>query len=83
VKTTIEIPDLLFRKAKAAAVARGQTFKQLVTDALRNDLAKAESQGEPGWMKCFGSLKGHPEITRRIDAYIEENFERIDPELWK
>ena len=30
-KTTLEIPDLLFRKAKSKAAERGQTLKQLVT----------------------------------------------------
>jgi hypothetical protein len=34
-------------------------------------------------MKFFGTMKGHPEEMRRIDAAIEEQFERIDPELWK
>jgi hypothetical protein len=34
VKTTIEIPDPLFRKAKAHAAEHGQTLKDFVTDAL-------------------------------------------------
>jgi hypothetical protein len=83
VKTTIEIPSPLFRKAKATAAARGQTLKQLVTEALRDKLAKPEEESEPGWMKFFGSMKGHSAEMRRIDAAIEEEFERIDPEMWK
>ena len=82
-KTTLEIPDPLFRKAKAAAASRGQTLKQLVNEALRDKLAKPVAEGEPGWMKFFGSMKGHSEVLRRIDAAIEEEFERIDPEMWK
>ena len=39
-KTTIEMPDELFRRAKTTAVARGQTLKQLVTDALERELAE-------------------------------------------
>ena len=38
-KTTLEIPDLLFRKAKSTAAERGQTLKQLVTEALQEKLA--------------------------------------------
>jgi hypothetical protein len=38
VKTTIEIPDPLFRKAKARAVERGQSLKDFVTEALRDKL---------------------------------------------
>jgi hypothetical protein len=39
VKTTLEIPDPLFRRAKATAAERGQTLKQLVTEALQEKLA--------------------------------------------
>ena len=35
-KTTLEIPDPLFRQAKAAAAARDQTLEQLVNGALRD-----------------------------------------------
>ena len=38
-KTTIEIPDPLFRKAKSTAADRGQTLKDLVTEALREKLS--------------------------------------------
>jgi hypothetical protein len=37
-KTTLEMPEALFRKAKAAAASRGQTLKQLVTGALEREL---------------------------------------------
>jgi len=32
-KTTIEIPDALFRKAKSLAAARGQSLEDLFTEA--------------------------------------------------
>jgi hypothetical protein len=83
VKTTLEIPDALFRKAKVEAAARGQTLKQLVNEALREKLAHGRQEDEPEWMKLFGVLKGHSAELRRIDAAIEEQFERIDPEAWK
>lgn len=38
-KTTIEIPDPLFRRAKSRAAERGQTLKALVTEALQEKLA--------------------------------------------
>ena len=37
-KTTLEMSDLLFRAAKAAAARRGQSLKQLVTGALEREL---------------------------------------------
>ena len=59
-KTTLEIPDLLFRKAKSTAAERGQTLKQLVTEALQEKLAvntDSARPGEPGWMQGFGKLR--------------------------
>jgi len=34
-KTTIEIPDELYRKAKSMAALRGRKFKDLIEEALR------------------------------------------------
>ena len=34
-KTTIELPDELYRRAKAAAAMRGRKFKDLVEEGLR------------------------------------------------
>ncbi len=38
-KTTLEMPDELFRRAKATAAQRGQSLKLLVTVALERELA--------------------------------------------
>lgn len=40
-KTTLEMPNELFRRAKATAAQRGQSLKQLVTVALERELAGA------------------------------------------
>jgi hypothetical protein len=37
-KTTLEMSETLFRRAKATAASRGQTLKQLVTGALEKEL---------------------------------------------
>ena len=34
-KTTVELPDRLYRQAKAAAALRGRTLKDLVEEGLR------------------------------------------------
>jgi hypothetical protein len=41
-KTTLEMADTLFRRAKATAASRGQTLKQLVTVALEKELGLSE-----------------------------------------
>ncbi|HWB60019.1 MAG TPA: hypothetical protein VG733_11040 [Chthoniobacteraceae bacterium] len=83
-KTTLEIPGPILRKAKSAAALRGQTLKQFVTEAMAEKLnAASETKGSQPWMKYFGLFKGHSAETRKIDAIIEEEFGRIDPEEWK
>jgi len=81
-KTTIEIPDLLFRKAKSHAAERGQTLKEFVTDALKARLESqsGDSPGNPKWMAGFGSLGHLRKETARIQAAIDETFESIEVE---
>lgn len=79
-KTTIEIPDRLFRRAKATAAARGQTLKQLFTEALEEKLAVKSPSGAPDWMRGFGELKRLHKETQRIQARIEDAFEVLEPE---
>ena len=82
-KTTIEIPDPVFRKAKSTAAERGQTLKEFVTEALQERLAanKGEARrGEPEWMQGFGKLRRLRKETARIQARIDEAFEVIEPE---
>lgn len=82
-KTTIEIPDTLFRKAKSRAAERGQSLKQLVTEALQEKLASrtgTAAPAEPGWMDGFGKLRRLRKETERIQARIHEVFETVEPE---
>lgn len=82
-KTTIEIPDPLFRKAKSTAAERGQSLKEFVAEALQEKLAaKVGSDGprEPAWMQGFGKLRRLRNETLRIQARIDEAFELIEPE---
>lgn len=82
-KTTLEIPDPLFRKAKATAAERGQTLKQLVTEALREKLGAATGRAvsaEPAWMQGFGRLRRLRKETKRIQTRIDGVFEVIEPE---
>lgn len=81
-KTALDIPDELFRAAKATAALRGTTLRQLVTDTLRQSLkpeTKGKGAAQPPWMKEFGVLSSLSAETRRIQALIDEEFERIEP----
>ena len=84
-KTTIELPDALFRQAKAHAAARGVTLKHYFTEALTRQLRHGaaeyrESEVGPPWMAGFGGLSDLGEDHRRVREAIEDEFERLHPE---
>lgn len=80
-KTTLELPDQLFRRIKATAAERGQSLRDFVTEALQEKLsARGSPVGEPEWMQGFGQLKHLHEETIRVQTRIEQEFEVIEPE---
>jgi hypothetical protein len=80
VKTTLEIPDAIFRRAKSEAAERGIPLREFVSEAVRDKLAnRARATGKP-WMAAFGKLRRLRKETSRITRIIEEEFEHLDPE---
>jgi hypothetical protein len=79
VKTTLELPDALFRRAKSAAAERGIPFRALVSEALSETLAAGRAKQTP-WMKSFGALRSLRKESVRIGRLIEREFDRIEPE---
>lgn len=73
-KTTIELPDQLYRRAKVLAVQEGKTFRALVVDALESELARASAGGEPT-ERYWASRRLLPEFERfrRQGAYARGN----------
>ena len=82
VKTTLEIPELLFRKAKATAARQGRTLKQLVQEALSEKIARLDgaSRQQKPWLVFAGELKHLRGENLRIERVIEAEFENIEPE---
>jgi len=80
-KSTLEIPDFLFRRAKSLAAERGIPLRQFITEAVQEKL-RTTSQDKP-WMKHLGKLKHLHHERKQIEQRVKERFERIDPELWK
>ncbi len=81
-KTTLEIPEPLFRRAKATAARQRRTLKQLVQEALTEKIARvngATKRRKP-WMVLAGGLKHLHKENRRIERVIEAEFENIEPE---
>ena len=65
-KTTLEIPDVLFRRAKSVAAQQGIPLRELISEALREKLRRQESLEEP-WISSFDKLHGLPKETERIN----------------
>jgi len=81
-KTTLEIPDPLFRRAKSAAAERGIPLRGLVSEALADKLRATGAEDKP-WLKTFGKLRALRKETARISGIIEAEFGRIEPEDWR
>jgi hypothetical protein len=82
-KTTIELPDPLFRRAKSAAIEAGLTLKQLFTEALEWRLdsnRKANKRAGPQWKRAYGALRHLRRERKAIETAIEAEFEKIEPE---
>lgn len=84
-KTTLELPDALFRRAKSAALHEGVTLKQLFTEALESKLEANQSvrggkATAPRWMRAYGALRHLRHERKRIERVIESEFEKIEPE---
>jgi hypothetical protein len=85
VKTTIELPDPIFRRAKAAAAAQGKSLKVFFTEAVQQRLTAASNSpaGPKRWEKAFGGLRDLHRENLRIARLIEAEFETIDQEQWR
>jgi uncharacterized Rmd1/YagE family protein len=80
-KTTLEIPDALFRQAKAAAAEQGIPLRELISEALAEKLRPGTSR--QAWLKTFGKLRSLRKETAQINRIIDEEFGWIEPQEWK
>ena len=82
-KTTLEMPDELFRRAKTTAAQRGQSLKQLVTVALERELAgpgpasgARTSKRRQAEVAAF--MRELDKISKRISAVWPEGVSAVD-----
>jgi hypothetical protein len=81
-KTTLEIPDALFRRAKSAAAEQGIPFRELVSDALAEKLRVQGRKAKP-WLKSFGKLRSLRKESASIRHTIEQEFGKIELRDWQ
>ena len=79
-KTTLEIPDPTFRKAKATASALGIPLREFVTQAVEEKLSMRTRRPDKPWLECAGELAHLHNETKRVEKRIDEEFEQIEPE---
>jgi hypothetical protein len=89
VKTTVEIPDALFRQAKSFAAQQGISLKVFFTEAVKEQLRRKngteiqEAPTVPRWKAAFGGLRHLHKENLRIQKVIDEEFGKIDEEEWR
>jgi hypothetical protein len=81
-KTTLEIPDAVFRRAKTRAAQRGIPLRQFVTEAVQDKLSGDSAASGKPWTHLAGKLRHLRKETVRINRTIEREFEQIEPEEW-
>lgn len=80
-RTTLDLPDDILRRAKIEAIERGATLRQLVIDALQREMAGAERPRKrltkpPVKLAADAPLRRmSPEAIKRLDA---EALQRSD-----
>lgn len=74
-RTTIDLPDTLFRKAKATAALRGSTMKELVVRAVEREVAGLGSSKKP---PARVKLPLHLKSGRKLDL-TNFNFDDLLP----
>jgi hypothetical protein len=77
-KTTLEIPDSIFRRAKAKAAEQGMPLHRFVSEAVAEKLRS----GSPARMRgaLAGKLRHLRKENARVQSLIDLEFEQIEPE---
>lgn len=72
-RTTVDLPDLLFRQVKSAAALRGLTLKEFIQDALQQ--AVASGRGVRRHRVRLPLIRSkHPGVLRLTNAGIEHHL---------
>lgn len=83
-KTTLTLPDDVFRKAKARAALRGQTFGKFLEQSLQRTLSENEGQAAASnsWLLSLPRLPrgAATDVQRAVDS---EDFRTVDQAMWQ
>ena len=81
-KTTLEIPDAVFRQIKARSALQGKSMKKFVLEAIREKvLYESRPKKSHGWRAVYGKApKGSLDEVRAI---VDRQFSGIDIDEWR
>ncbi len=87
-KTTIDLPPTLLRKAKSLSAERGESLKAFVSEAIQARVdslrtGRAIEPPQPRWMAHFGELAPYRTEIEAMRKDIDAVFEKIDPKDWE
>ncbi|MBL8470422.1 MAG: hypothetical protein JNM98_01370 [Rhodocyclaceae bacterium] len=81
-RTTLDLPDDILRRAKITAVERGSTLRQLVIDALRNEMeqpsriSRKRLTTPPIKLAADSPLRTlSPDEVKRLDTQVDADAE--------
>jgi hypothetical protein len=78
-KTTLDIPDAIYREIKARAAQQGGTVRAFFLEAIQEKLNGQRRTA--GWRSVFG--KAARDEVQFVQRIIDEEFSRIDAEDWQ
>jgi hypothetical protein len=81
-KTTVDIPDDLFREAKARAALEGRKLKDMLADGLRAVLSGRIAPSRPKRRVEFPIIKAKGEVLRLTGEQIAEIEAREEAEYY-
>lgn len=82
-KTTVEIPDELLRRAKMVAAQQGVSMRSMIVGGLERFLSEREARSERPWMNAFAGMAHRREESAKIGAEIDGVFGRVDGADWE
>jgi hypothetical protein len=84
VKTTVNIRDDIFRRAKARAALLGQSLGRFMEDSLEHALQANDPDSSPLADWAAGLPDVPSDAIRDVEKVLNaSDFRSIDPEMWK
>ena len=81
-KTTLNVRDDLYRRAKAAAALQGKTLGRFLEESLERALSEKKDGGWSEWAENLPKLSDTA-VSELAAAFRESDFREIDADMWQ